>query len=148
MLSHCNVSCCLSSFIGREFGCVLIYFVCLQISYFWSTSAFVYANIPWSLLISTFLRFLVLSSGIIYGYYAMILKIDEEDFGGHGALLQEGLFVSVMLFLVCNNILFLLFSLLQFHLMLCGSLLFCSFHQLAWILVYSLVHFWFVGFPT
>ncbi|KAE9463524.1 hypothetical protein C3L33_04546, partial [Rhododendron williamsianum] len=29
----------------------------------------------------------------------MILKIDEEDFGGHGALLQEGLFVSVMLFL-------------------------------------------------
>ncbi|CAL5388840.1 unnamed protein product [Camellia sinensis] len=55
--------------------------------------------------------FLVISSGIIYGYYAMILKIDEEDFGGHGALLQEGLFVSIMLFL------------------------------LAWILVYSLAHF-------
>ncbi|GAA0154339.1 hypothetical protein Leryth_019236 [Lithospermum erythrorhizon] len=55
--------------------------------------------------------FLVLSSGIIYGYYAMILKIDEEEYGGHGALLQEGLFASVSLFL------------------------------LAWILVYSLAHF-------
>ncbi|XP_057472783.1 uncharacterized protein LOC130761312 [Actinidia eriantha] len=55
--------------------------------------------------------FLVISSGIIYAYYAMILKLDEEEFGGHGALLQEGLFVSIMLFL------------------------------LAWILVYSLAHF-------
>ncbi|CBI16115.3 hypothetical protein VitviT2T_008179 [Vitis vinifera] len=55
--------------------------------------------------------FLLISSGIIYGYYAIILKIDEEDFGGHGALLQEGLFASITLFL------------------------------LAWILVYSLVHF-------
>ncbi|CAL9099471.1 Rab5-interacting protein (Rab5ip) [Musa troglodytarum] len=55
--------------------------------------------------------FLLLSSGIIYGYYAYVLKIDEEDFGGHGALLQEGLFASFSLFL------------------------------LAWILVYSLAHF-------
>eukprot|EP00262_Sarcandra_glabra_P008930 TRINITY_DN22880_c0_g1_i1.p1 TRINITY_DN22880_c0_g1~~TRINITY_DN22880_c0_g1_i1.p1 ORF type:complete len:126 (+),score=23.63 TRINITY_DN22880_c0_g1_i1:316-693(+) len=55
--------------------------------------------------------FLLLSSGIIYGYYALILKIDEEEFGGHGALLQEGLFASFTLFL------------------------------LAWILVYSLAHF-------
>ncbi|PKI48708.1 uncharacterized protein RAB5IF homolog [Punica granatum] len=55
--------------------------------------------------------FLVLSSGIIYGYYAMVLKIDEEEYGGHGALLQEGLFASLTLFL------------------------------LAWILVYSLAHF-------
>ncbi|KAF7120382.1 hypothetical protein RHSIM_Rhsim13G0081500 [Rhododendron simsii] len=55
--------------------------------------------------------FMVISSGIIYAYYAMILKIDEEEFGGHGALLQEGLFVSIMLFL------------------------------LAWILLYSLAHF-------
>ncbi|KAL1208491.1 hypothetical protein V5N11_007973 [Cardamine amara subsp. amara] len=55
--------------------------------------------------------FLVISSGIIYGYYAMILKVDEEDFGGHAALLQEGLFASFTLFL------------------------------LAWILVYSLAHF-------
>ncbi|KAM4083307.1 hypothetical protein ACB094_08G046100 [Castanea mollissima] len=41
----------------------------------------------------------------------MILKVDEEDFGGHGALLQEGLFASISLFL------------------------------LSWILVYSLGHF-------
>ncbi|KAJ0720702.1 putative rab5-interacting protein family [Helianthus annuus] len=44
--------------------------------------------------------FLVISSGIIYGYYAIILKVDEEEFGGHGPLLQEGLFASVTLFLV------------------------------------------------
>ncbi|URE43842.1 Rab5-interacting protein (Rab5ip) [Musa troglodytarum] len=44
--------------------------------------------------------FLLLSSGIIYGYYAYVLKIDEEDFGGHGALLQEGLFASFSLFLL------------------------------------------------
>ncbi|KAG6762168.1 hypothetical protein POTOM_032656 [Populus tomentosa] len=55
--------------------------------------------------------FLLISSGIIYGYYAMILKIDEEDFGGHSALLQEGLFASITLFL------------------------------LSWILAYSLAHF-------
>ncbi|XP_012447661.1 uncharacterized protein LOC105770852 [Gossypium raimondii] len=55
--------------------------------------------------------FLAISTGIIYGYYAMILKIDEEEFGGHAALLQEGLFASMTLFL------------------------------LAWILVYSLAHF-------
>ncbi|KAL3530763.1 hypothetical protein ACH5RR_010085 [Cinchona calisaya] len=55
--------------------------------------------------------FLVLSSGIIYIYYALILKVDEEEFGGHAALLQEGLFASVTLFL------------------------------LSWILVYSLAHF-------
>lgn len=55
--------------------------------------------------------FLLISSAIIYGYYAMVLKIDEEDFGGHGSLLQEGLFASITLFL------------------------------LAWILVYSLAHF-------
>ena len=45
-------------------------------------------------------RFLLISTGIIYGYYAIILKVDEEDFGGHGALLQEGLFASISLFLV------------------------------------------------
>eukprot|EP00249_Psilotum_nudum_P011087 c22960_g1_i1 orf=379-780(+) len=55
--------------------------------------------------------FLVFSSGVIYGYYMYILKIEEEEYGGHGNLLQEGLFASVTLFL------------------------------LAWILVYSLVHF-------
>ncbi|CAK9194658.1 unnamed protein product [Sphagnum troendelagicum] len=57
------------------------------------------------------LVFLVLSTGIVYGYYTLILKVDEEEFGGHGTLLQEGLFASVTLFL------------------------------LAWILVYSLIHF-------
>ncbi|GJV11848.1 Rab5-interacting protein [Tanacetum coccineum] len=46
------------------------------------------------------LIFLLISSGIVYGYYAIILKIDEEDFGGHGPLLQEGLFASVTLFLL------------------------------------------------
>lgn len=45
-------------------------------------------------------RFLALSSGIIYGYYAYVLRVDEEEFGGHGALLQEGLFASFTLFLV------------------------------------------------
>lgn len=55
--------------------------------------------------------FLALSSGVVYSYYALILKIDEEEFGGHGALLQEGLFASVTLFL------------------------------LSWILVFSLGHF-------
>ncbi|XP_050204133.1 uncharacterized protein LOC126654109 [Mercurialis annua] len=55
--------------------------------------------------------FLLISSGIVYGYYSLILKIDEEEYGGHGALLQEGLFASITLFL------------------------------LSWILVYSLSHF-------
>ncbi|KAG9454704.1 hypothetical protein H6P81_007608 [Aristolochia fimbriata] len=55
--------------------------------------------------------FLAISTGIVYGYYAVILKVDEEDFGGHGALLQEGLFASFSLFL------------------------------LLWILLYSLAHF-------
>ncbi|KAK7341684.1 hypothetical protein VNO80_24621 [Phaseolus coccineus] len=58
-----------------------------------------------------FILFLALSTGIIYSYYAVILKVDEEEFGGHGALLQEGLFASITLFL------------------------------LSWILVYSLAHF-------
>ncbi|WJX74442.1 hypothetical protein P8452_58094 [Trifolium repens] len=58
-----------------------------------------------------FILFLVMSTGIIYGYYSVILKVDEEEFGGHGALLQEGLFASVTLFL------------------------------LSWTVVYSLAHF-------
>ncbi|KAK9755244.1 hypothetical protein RND81_01G012300 [Saponaria officinalis] len=55
--------------------------------------------------------FLGLSTAIIYAYYALILKVDEEELGGHGALLQEGLFASITLFL------------------------------LSWILLYSLAHF-------
>ncbi|KAL1544219.1 respirasome Complex Assembly Factor 1-like [Salvia divinorum] len=58
-----------------------------------------------------FLLFVSVSTGIIYAYYALVLKVDEEEFGGHGALLQEGLFASISLFL------------------------------LAWILVCSLAHF-------
>ncbi|XP_061354194.1 uncharacterized protein LOC133298840 [Gastrolobium bilobum] len=58
-----------------------------------------------------FILFLVMSTGITYSYYAVILKVDEEEFGGHGALLQEGIFASITLFL------------------------------LSWILVYSLAHF-------
>lgn len=54
--------------------------------------------------------FLVISSAIIYGYYAVVLKIDEEDFGGHGALLQEGLFASITVFLVLFLRYFLLFQ--------------------------------------
>ncbi|XP_062180497.1 uncharacterized protein LOC133884912 [Phragmites australis] len=55
--------------------------------------------------------FVAISTGIIYWYYAYLLKIDEEEYGGHGALLQEGLFASFTLFL------------------------------LSWILLYSLAHF-------
>jgi hypothetical protein len=56
-------------------------------------------------------RFVTISTGLVYWYYAYLLKIDEEDFGGHGALLQEGMFASFTLFL------------------------------LSWTLIYSLVHF-------
>ncbi len=45
-------------------------------------------------------RFVTISTGLVYWYYAYLLKIDEEDFGGHGALLQEGMFASFTLFLV------------------------------------------------
>ena len=55
--------------------------------------------------------FVALSSATIYGVYSLYLRLDGEDFGGDGALLQEGFFASMTLFL------------------------------LAWILVYSLVHF-------
>ncbi|XP_076918883.1 uncharacterized protein LOC143579469 [Bidens hawaiensis] len=55
--------------------------------------------------------FLLISCGIIYGYYAIILKVDEEEFGGHGPLLQEGLFASVTLFLLAWT---LVYSLAQF----------------------------------
>uniref|UniRef100_A0A7N0TD07 Rab5-interacting protein n=1 Tax=Kalanchoe fedtschenkoi TaxID=63787 RepID=A0A7N0TD07_KALFE len=46
------------------------------------------------------LLFLAISSAIVYGYYALILKVDEEEFGGHGTLLMEGLFASFTLFLL------------------------------------------------
>ncbi|KMZ62767.1 Rab5-interacting family protein [Zostera marina] len=55
--------------------------------------------------------YLVLSTATIFWYYAYFLKIDDEEYDGHTALLQEGLFASFTLFL------------------------------LSWILVYSLIHF-------
>lgn len=33
-----------------------------------------------------------------------MLKVDEEEFGGHGALLQEGLFASITLFVVLEPV--------------------------------------------
>ncbi|KAG0516937.1 hypothetical protein BDA96_09G045300 [Sorghum bicolor] len=44
-------------------------------------------------------RFLTISIGIIYWYHTYLLKIDEEEYGGHGAPLQEGLFAAFTLFL-------------------------------------------------
>ncbi|XP_078179269.1 rab5-interacting family protein [Carex rostrata] len=55
--------------------------------------------------------FVAISTGTVYWVYSQRLNIDEEEFGGHGAILQEGFFASFTLFLLC------------------------------WILVYSLVHF-------
>lgn len=48
-------------------------------------------------------RFFTISTVIVHLYYARLLKIDEEDFGGHAALLQEGLFASFTLFLVSHH---------------------------------------------
>lgn len=64
---------------------------------FYFSLAKFFANILVLILVDSFL---LISSGIIYVYYGMILKIDEDDFGGHGTLLQEGLFASITLFLV------------------------------------------------
>lgn len=50
--------------------------------------------------------YLALSSGAVFGVYSLYLKVDEEDFGGHGALLQEGLFASVTLFLLAWTLVF------------------------------------------
>lgn len=57
------------------------------------------------------IAFVALSSGAMYAVYSLYLKLDAEDFGGDGTLLQEGLFASMTLFF------------------------------LSWTLVYSLVHF-------
>lgn len=54
--------------------------------------------------IMSIFSFLAISTSVVYGYYAMILKVDEEEFGGHGALLQEGLFASITLFLVIRHL--------------------------------------------
>lgn len=44
--------------------------------------------------------FFALSTGAVYGYYHYVLKVDEEELGGHAALLQEGMLASVSLFLL------------------------------------------------
>uniref|UniRef100_A0A453GWS9 Rab5-interacting protein n=1 Tax=Aegilops tauschii subsp. strangulata TaxID=200361 RepID=A0A453GWS9_AEGTS len=48
--------------------------------------------------------FFTISTVIVHLYYAHLLKIDEEDFGGHAALLQEGLFASFTLFLFASKL--------------------------------------------
>eukprot|EP00245_Coleochaete_scutata_P004547 TRINITY_DN17259_c0_g1_i1.p1 TRINITY_DN17259_c0_g1~~TRINITY_DN17259_c0_g1_i1.p1 ORF type:complete len:139 (-),score=22.82 TRINITY_DN17259_c0_g1_i1:364-780(-) len=58
-----------------------------------------------------FILFLTVSTLLTWMYYGLLLKIDDEEFGGHGTLLMEGFPISVGLFL------------------------------LAWIVVYSLLHF-------
>lgn len=79
----------------------------------------------------------------------MVLKIDEEDFGGHGALLQEGLFASTTLFLVSWHPItffpfFFFFCALELNeSAFAGLKTNTCFYivQLVWILVYSLAHF-------
>lgn len=45
---------------------------------------------------------MAISTGTVYWVYSQRLNIDEEEFGGHGAILQEGFFASFTLFLVNN----------------------------------------------
>lgn len=74
----------------------------------------VICGIVWGLIhltgVGWIIVFLTLSSAIIYGVYALYLRVNAEEFGGDGTLLLEGLFASVILFL------------------------------LAWVLAYSLIH--------
>ncbi|XP_024516000.1 uncharacterized protein LOC112340464 [Selaginella moellendorffii] len=51
-------------------------------------------------LLARIARFMLVSTLLVYTYYAFLLKVDQDEFGGHGALLQEGMFASVTLFLV------------------------------------------------
>ncbi|CAI7777017.1 unnamed protein product [Closterium sp. NIES-54] len=44
--------------------------------------------------------FLVLSTAVMMGYYTLVVKVDAEELGGHGTLLQEGLLNSFGVFLV------------------------------------------------
>lgn len=88
-----------------------------------------------------FCRFLTISTGIIYWYYTYLLKIDEEEYGGHGALLQEGLFASFTLFLVKKTYHILLQKgRIKLDLVIDMPFPFCCL-QLSWTLVYSLAHF-------
>eukprot|EP00270_Netrium_digitus_P009073 TRINITY_DN2753_c0_g1_i3.p1 TRINITY_DN2753_c0_g1~~TRINITY_DN2753_c0_g1_i3.p1 ORF type:complete len:129 (-),score=20.65 TRINITY_DN2753_c0_g1_i3:338-724(-) len=58
-----------------------------------------------------FAAFMALNLGSVFLYYNQLLCIDEEDFGGHSVLMQEGMLSSVGLFM------------------------------LVWILIYSCVYF-------
>ncbi|GJP36870.1 hypothetical protein CLOM_g21336 [Closterium sp. NIES-68] len=50
--------------------------------------------------------FLVLSTALMMGYYTLVVKVDADEMGGHGALLQEGLLNSFGLFLLVWILLF------------------------------------------
>ncbi|CAI5464637.1 unnamed protein product [Closterium sp. Yama58-4] len=50
--------------------------------------------------------FLVLSTALVMGYYTLVVKVDADELGGHGALLQEGLFNSFGVFLLVWILLF------------------------------------------
>ncbi|CAI5984598.1 unnamed protein product [Closterium sp. NIES-65] len=50
--------------------------------------------------------FLVLSTAVMMGYYTLVVKVDAEELGGHGALLQEGLLNSFGVFLLVWILLF------------------------------------------
>ncbi|CAI7848412.1 unnamed protein product [Closterium sp. NIES-53] len=50
--------------------------------------------------------FLVLSTAVMMGYYTLVVKVDAEELGGHGTLLQEGLLNSFGVFLLVWILLF------------------------------------------
>eukprot|EP00850_Spirogloea_muscicola_P004475 SM000019S05019 [mRNA] locus=s19:522768:523625:+ [translate_table: standard] len=47
-----------------------------------------------------FFVYVLLSMALVFSYYKYYLRVDEEEFGGHAALLQEGLVAAVGLFMV------------------------------------------------
>jgi len=48
-------------------------------------------------------RFFVINSLIVYLYYNTFQQVDEEEFGGVGEILKEGLMTSFATFLVCTT---------------------------------------------
>lgn len=46
-------------------------------------------------------RFFIFNLGIVYMYYNMFQKIDDEEYGGTSEILKEGLMTSFAAFLVC-----------------------------------------------
>eukprot|EP00850_Spirogloea_muscicola_P012183 SM000078S22042 [mRNA] locus=s78:108023:109098:+ [translate_table: standard] len=47
-----------------------------------------------------FFVYVLLSMALVFSYYKYYLRVDEEEFGGHAALLQEGLVAAVGLFML------------------------------------------------